>query len=170
MYRYIAVVAPIHRLDEACGDDLLSHSPHCSLCLASASASAAALMIRSSQIPSLLHRICGNGIVAAMVVTADGELLGTSFRKHSEQIADKATLITDVILDYIRLGTELHQFKLQYVELEMSLGMIGVASAGPEFFVIALADDAVVSGSLKSRVLACAAHVHDSFMPMTDAS
>ena len=127
-------------------------------------------MIRSSQIPSLLHRICGNGIVAAMVVTADGELLGSSYRKHSEQIADRATLITDVILDYIRLGTELHQFKLQYVEMEMSHGTIGVASAGPEFFIIALAEDTVASGLLKSRVLACAAHVQDSFMPITDTS
>jgi predicted regulator of Ras-like GTPase activity (Roadblock/LC7/MglB family) len=127
-------------------------------------------MIRSSQIPSLLHRISGNGIIAAMVVTADGELLGTSYRKHSERISDTATLITDVILDYIRLGTELHQFKLQYVEMEMSHGTIGVASAGPECFVIALAEETVASGLLKSRVLACGAHVQDSLMPMTDAS
>ena len=117
----------------------------------------------------MLHRISGNDILAAMVVSADGELLGTSYRKKSELNADRATLITDMILDYIRLGTELHQFKLKYVEMEMSQGTIGVASAGPDCFVIALAEQGVAPGSLKSRVLACAAHVQDSFMPVSDA-
>lgn len=118
----------------------------------------------------MLHRISGNGILAAMVVSADGELLGTSYRKNSELNADRATLITDMVLDYIRLGTELHQFKLKYVEMEMSQGTIGVASAGPDCFVVALAEQTVAPGLLKSRVLACAAHVQDSFMPVTEAS
>lgn len=105
-----------------------------------------------------------------MVVTADGELLGTSYRKQSNLNADRATLITDMILDYIRLGTELRQWKLQYVEMEMSLGTIGVASAGPDCFVIALAEHTVPSGLLKARVLACASHVQESLMPVTDSS
>jgi hypothetical protein len=41
-------------------------------------------MLRSSQIPPMLHRISGNGVFAAMVVTADGELLGTSYQNNSE--------------------------------------------------------------------------------------
>ena len=128
-------------------------------------------MIRSSQIPPLLHRITGNGIKSAMLVTGDGELLGTSHSRHAEHHEDQATLITDVILDYNRLGTELHQLKLPYVEIELSHATIGVASAGSsDCLVIALADDTVASGLLKSRVLACASHVHDSFMPMSDAS
>jgi predicted regulator of Ras-like GTPase activity (Roadblock/LC7/MglB family) len=112
----------------------------------------------------------GNGIQAAMVVTADGELLGTSYRKQTDLHADRATLITDITLDYIRLGTELNQRNLQYLEMEMGLGTIGVASAGTECFVIALGEHTVPSGLLKARVLACASHLQESLIPVTDAA
>lgn len=126
-------------------------------------------MIRSSQVPSLLHRIKGDGILEAMLVTPDGELLGTSYRRQSEEHADRATLITDICLDYIRLGNEFNQHTLTYMELNMSQGTIGVAHAGPECFCMLLGSHTVPSGLLKKRTLACASHVRDSLMPLTDA-
>lgn len=127
-------------------------------------------MIRSFQIPPMLYRITGDGINEAMVVTADGELLGTSHRRPSPKHSHKATLITDITLDYIRLGNELNQRQLTYSEMEMSENTIGIASAGPECFVIAIADQDIEAGLLKARVTACAAHVKGSLMPLTDAS
>jgi len=118
----------------------------------------------------MLYRITGNGIHEAMVVTSDGELLGTSHRRSSSKHSHKATLITDITLDYIRLGNELNQRQLTYSEMEMSDATIGIASAGPECFVIAIAEQNVASGLLKDRVTACAAHVKGSLMPLTDAS
>jgi predicted regulator of Ras-like GTPase activity (Roadblock/LC7/MglB family) len=126
-------------------------------------------MLRSSQIPPMLHRISGNGVFAAMVVTADGELLGTSYQNNSELNSNRSTLITDMISDYMRLGMDLYQRKLRYIEIEMSEGVIGVASAGPQCFVMALADKTTLSGLLKSRVLACASHVQDSLIPVMEA-
>mmetsp|Transcript_649 Transcript_649/g.776 ORF Transcript_649/g.776 Transcript_649/m.776 type:complete len:128 (+) Transcript_649:98-481(+) len=126
-------------------------------------------MIRSCNIPPLLDRITGNGIREAMVVTSDGELLGTSRHRPSSEVSDKATLITDIALDYIRLGTELNQRQLTYSEIEMGSATIGIASAGPECFVIAIAERDVASGLLKAQVTACASHVRGSLMPLTDA-
>jgi predicted regulator of Ras-like GTPase activity (Roadblock/LC7/MglB family) len=115
----------------------------------------------------MLYRITGDGILGAMVVTSDGELLGTS-KNSSSSTADRATLVTDVALDYIRLGNELNEQRLEYLEIDTTDATVGVASAGPECFVIAIASPDVPAGLLRARVTACAAHVEGSLIPLTE--
>lgn len=90
-------------------------------------------MIRSTKIPSVLNRICDNGIYMALMVTSDGELLGVSNRytppssssstHESTDVADipslvkelpdpesLSTLIADIAMDYYRLGFEFAAF------------------------------------------------------------
>mmetsp|Transcript_23382 Transcript_23382/g.33527 ORF Transcript_23382/g.33527 Transcript_23382/m.33527 type:complete len:129 (-) Transcript_23382:1040-1426(-) len=126
-------------------------------------------MIRSRHVPPLLQRITGNGIFFAAVVTSDGELLGTShYGKQSYQNADGSTLLTDISTDYMRLGDELQQSHMDYIEIEMSKCLIGIATAGPDCLVIAEAKPTVCEGLLKSRVMACASHIQDALIPLTD--
>ena len=83
-------------------------------------------MIRSCRIPPILNRICDDVIHSALLVTADGELLGASTRKSSSTlfgspsdatntttyynttgaIESLGTLIADIAVDYHRLGEE----------------------------------------------------------------
>jgi len=81
-------------------------------------------MIRSTRIPPILNRICDDTIHSALLVTADGELLGASTRKCSPSlfpasssdssslasstsaIENLGTLIADIAVDYQRLGEE----------------------------------------------------------------
>jgi hypothetical protein len=86
-------------------------------------------MIRSTRIPSVLNRICDNGIYMVLMVTSDGELLGVSNRytppppSSSSPVVDipllvkelpdpesLATLIADIAMDYYRLGFEFAMF------------------------------------------------------------
>ena len=125
-------------------------------------------MIRSRQVPPLLSRICGDGIQSASIMTSDGELLGSSYRRHSESHGDRVSLVADLTADYVRLGAELRQRQLYYLQVELSKGIIGVASAGPDCFVTAFADPTVPTGMLKARLTACAAHVQEAFTPLTE--
>jgi hypothetical protein len=72
-------------------------------------------MIRSCRIPPILNRICnGDGVLsAAMLVTADGELLGSTCSTfvspatgEKESMESLGTLIADIAVDYQRLGEE----------------------------------------------------------------
>jgi hypothetical protein len=80
-------------------------------------------MIRSCRIPPILNRICDDVIHTALLVTADGELLGASTKKSSASlftppaegvsasttsgaIENLGTLIADIAVDYHRLGEE----------------------------------------------------------------
>jgi hypothetical protein len=86
-------------------------------------------MIRSCRIPPILNRICDDVIHSALLVTADGELLGASTKKSSSSlfgsppdaapssspapatntvgaIESLGTLIADIAVDYHRLGEE----------------------------------------------------------------
>jgi hypothetical protein len=78
-----------------------------------------AIMIRSTCIPSVLNRICdGKTIVSALLVTADGELLGASTNTNNSpknaittalQLKNPesfGTLLADIAMDYHRLGEE----------------------------------------------------------------
>lgn len=121
------------------------------------------MMIRSRQVPPLLKRICGDGIRTASIITSEGELLGSS---QCDDVADKAALVADITTDYARLGQELQQRQLYYLEMEMSEGLIGVASAGSECFVVAFADKSAAPGILKARLTACASHVQEAFSPL----
>jgi len=71
-------------------------------------------MIRSCRIPSVLRRICTDNVIqTALLVTTDGELLGstaTTFLSPDgttkESIESLGTLIADIAIDYGRLGEE----------------------------------------------------------------
>ena len=71
-------------------------------------------MIRSCRIPSILSRICvGDDVIqTAMLVTNDGELLGSTSSTYvntdgnRESIENLGTLIADIAVDYQRLGDE----------------------------------------------------------------
>ena len=73
-------------------------------------------MIRARRIPPLLDRILGDGITTALLLTGDGELLGSatldaeSSSSSSEVKLDTSSLgalVAEVARDYIRAGTDL---------------------------------------------------------------
>ena len=71
-------------------------------------------MIRSARIPSVLRRICTDNIIqTALLVTTDGELLGSTATTFvspdgtsTESIESLGTLIADIAIDYGKLGDE----------------------------------------------------------------
>ena len=71
-------------------------------------------MIRSCRIPSVLQRICTDNIIqTALLVTTDGELLGSTATTFisadgtsKESIESLGTLIADIAIDYMQLGNE----------------------------------------------------------------
>lgn len=87
-------------------------------------------MIRSTRIPPILNRICDDVVHSALLVTADGELLGASTKRstsslfppttnntsnnstattadhHNDMMDNLGTLIADIAVDYQRLGEE----------------------------------------------------------------
>jgi len=71
-------------------------------------------MIRSCRIPSVLQRICTDNVIqTALLVTTDGELLGSTATTFvspdgttKESIESLGTLIADIAVDYSRLGEE----------------------------------------------------------------
>lgn len=80
-------------------------------------------MIRSTRIPPILNRICDDVVYSALLVTADGELLGASTKRSTSSLVPPAiasaaasgvgddmdhlgTLIADIAVDYQRLGEE----------------------------------------------------------------
>lgn len=70
-------------------------------------------MIRSARIPSVLSRICADNVIqTAVLVTADGELLGSTSPTFigvdgkQESVEHLGTLIADIAVDYQRLGDE----------------------------------------------------------------
>ncbi|VEU36048.1 unnamed protein product [Pseudo-nitzschia multistriata] len=92
-----------------------------------------ARMIRSCRIPSVLRRICTDNVIqTALLVTTDGELLGstaTTFLSPDgttrESIDSLGTLIADIAVDYGRLGEE-------YANLDpVPLAPVGPAQQAP---------------------------------------
>ena len=87
-------------------------------------------MIRSTRIPPILNRICDDVVHSALLVTADGELLGASTKRSAaslfpptavtsttdnnnnnnnntiDMMDNLGTLIADIAVDYQRLGEE----------------------------------------------------------------
>jgi predicted regulator of Ras-like GTPase activity (Roadblock/LC7/MglB family) len=119
----------------------------------------------------MLSRICGNGIQAALLVTTDGELLGTSSpldETLEKSICETGSLITDIAADYQRLGHELDSPSLQFLLLELDLSTVAVCSAGKDCLVICLADPATPHGMIKARLQALASHVKEALTPLTE--
>ena len=110
-------------------------------------------MIRSTHIPIILNRICDDTrIRSALLVTADGELLGasatvalTSPLPQLPPPESLGTLLTDIAWDYQRLGEEyatLHpdttstttasssssSSTMECIFLEMEYGTVGISS------------------------------------------
>uniref|UniRef100_A0A7S2P5S0 Roadblock/LAMTOR2 domain-containing protein n=1 Tax=Leptocylindrus danicus TaxID=163516 RepID=A0A7S2P5S0_9STRA len=70
-------------------------------------------MIRARRIPPLLNRVLGDGITTALLLTGDGELLGSA-TLEGENISEVkldtpslGALVAEVARDYIRAGTDL---------------------------------------------------------------
>ena len=129
------------------------------------------MMIRSCHIPPLLSRICGDGIQAALLVTTDGELLGTSYPFPEDDLGnlcEVGSLVTEIAADYQRLGHELDSPHLDFLTLELELGTVAVSSSGSDCFVIAIANPKTPHGMIKARLQALASHVQEALTPLTD--
>eukprot|EP00531_Pseudo-nitzschia_arenysensis_P013752 CAMPEP_0116134672 /NCGR_PEP_ID=MMETSP0329-20121206/10776_1 /TAXON_ID=697910 /ORGANISM="Pseudo-nitzschia arenysensis, Strain B593" /LENGTH=192 /DNA_ID=CAMNT_0003629409 /DNA_START=187 /DNA_END=765 /DNA_ORIENTATION=- len=94
-------------------------------------------MIRSARIPSVLRRICTDNVIqTALLVTTDGELLGstaTTFLSPDgttkESIESLGTLIADIAVDYGKLGEEYANLDPPKTIHTTSSGGASVASA-----------------------------------------
>ena len=71
-------------------------------------------MLRASNIPPLLSRITGDGIHTALLVTSDGELLGSSgtssdcvTKKDDTYFANVGSLLAEVTSEYKRAGNDI---------------------------------------------------------------
>jgi len=72
-------------------------------------------MLRSSRIPPLLSTICSDGIYQALLVTSDGEILGSTSasepkdeeKKEELDMESIGALIAEISGDYRRVGNEL---------------------------------------------------------------
>jgi hypothetical protein len=152
-------------------------------------------MIRSCRIPDVLKRICTDNIIqTALLVTSDGELLGSTATTFvsadgtsKESIESLGTLIADIALDYISLGDEyalldavthsqvpLAQPKkshLQCLLIELEQGLVGVSTCvGVDCMVIAIAAPSAPLGSVKARLLATTEYVQEALSPLTETS
>jgi predicted regulator of Ras-like GTPase activity (Roadblock/LC7/MglB family) len=119
----------------------------------------------------MLSRICGNGIQAALLVTTDGELLGTSSpldETLEKSICETGSLITEIAADYQRLGHELDSPTLKFLLLELELITVAVCSAGKDCLVICMADPTTPHGMIKARLRALASHVKEALTPLTE--
>ena len=145
-------------------------------------------MIRSCRIPQILSRICDDSVIeSAMLVTSDGELLGTTSTTfvnpegQRESMEHLGTLIADIAVDYQRLGEEYgtidstttlsKKSHLQCLLLEMEQGLIGVSGCvGIDCFVIGLAGPSAPPGMIKAKLQALAEHVQEALSPLTETS
>ena len=108
-------------------------------------------MIRSCRIPSVLQRICTDNIIqTALLVTTDGELLGSTATTFisadgtsKESIESLGTLIADIAIDYMQLGNE-------YANLDIGGGDTAAAAAGTSTPTSAAAAAAATTSSSSS--------------------
>ena len=127
-------------------------------------------MIRSGRIPPVLNRICDEQIPTAMLVTTDGELLGTSNLYPNKAINAESlgTLLADIAVDYKRLGEEYaaaaekRSSHLDGLLISFQGGLCGAASCEPDCFVLAVAKPDTPPGLLKARLRSLADHVQES--------
>jgi predicted regulator of Ras-like GTPase activity (Roadblock/LC7/MglB family) len=139
-------------------------------------------MIRSCRIPPVLNRICdGDNIRSALLVTSDGELLGTSTTTptNNNMTAESfGTLVADIAADYVRLGeeyagidgTEQRKSHMQCLLLELQDGLIGVASCSHDCLVVAVAAHDAPPGLIRARLVAASAFIQESFSTLSDGT
>ena len=137
-------------------------------------------MIRSRHIPQVLDRICDEkAILSAVLVTMDGELLGTS-TNTSALLPDPesfGTLVADIAVEYIRLGDESNTStnrtkttatQLQCLLLELDLGIVAASQCGPDFLVLAVAAPDAPPGAIKARIEAVSVFVQEALSTLTE--
>lgn len=145
-------------------------------------------MIRSARIPSVLSRICTDKVIqTAVLVTADGEMLGSTSSTfvgvdgNRESIEHLGTLIADIAVDYQRLGDEYagldgnttttKKSHLQCLLLELEQGLVGVSSCiGSDVLIIGIAAPNAPLGMIKARLETIAEHVQEALSPLTEIS
>lgn len=145
-------------------------------------------MIRSARIPSVLSRICSDKVIqTAVLVTADGEMLGSTSSTfvgvdgNRESIEHLGTLIADIAVDYQRLGDEYagldgnttttKKSHLQCLLLELEQGLVGVSSCiGSDVLIIGIAAPNAPLGMIKARLETIAEHVQEALSPLTEIS
>jgi hypothetical protein len=144
-------------------------------------------MIRSARIPSVLSRICSDEVIqTAILVTADGELLGSTSPTfvgvdgNRESIDSLGTLIADIDIDYQRLGDEYagideqspaKKSHLQCLLLELEQGLVGVSSCiGSDVLIIGIAAPNAPLGMIKARLETITEHVQEALSPLTETS
>lgn len=143
-------------------------------------------MIRSARIPHVLSRICTDQVIqSAVLVTADGELLGstsTTFISPDgtrESIESLGTLIADIAVDYQRLGDEYagldgsgnaqKKSHLQCLFLELEQGLVAVSSCvGVDCFIIAIAAPNAALGMIKAKLQAITEFVQEGLSPLKE--
>lgn len=154
-------------------------------------------MIRSCRIPPILNRVCDDVIHSAFLVTADGELLGSSTKKSTlalfppnategsptsssstVAVENLGTLIADIAVDYQRLGEEYlgldgqqrsNKSSLQCLLMELELGLVAVSSCGGfDCLVIAIASPTAPLGLLKARLQTLALYVQEALSPLAE--
>ena len=147
-------------------------------------------MIRSCRIPPILNRVCDDVIHSALLVTADGELLGASTKKSSASlfatdstsmasgaIENLGTLVADIAVDYHRLGEEYagvdgaqrSKSQLQCLLMELELGLVAVSSCGSfDCLVIAIASPTAPLGLVKARIQTLALYVQEALSPLAE--
>jgi hypothetical protein len=152
-------------------------------------------MIRSCRIPDILKRICTDNVIqTALLVTSDGELLGSTATTFvspdgtsKESIQSLGTLIADIAMDYTSLGDEYAMLDevphsqeappqrkkshLQCLLIELEQGLVGVtACVGVDCLVIAIAAPSAPLGSVKARLQATAEYVQEALSPLNEIS
>jgi len=141
-------------------------------------------MIRSCRLPPVLNRICdGDNIRSALLVTSDGELLGTS-TKNDDAAPMKdpesfGTLVADIAVDYLRLGEEYAavdavqrtRSQMKFLLLELDEGMVGVSvCVGTDCFAICVASPDAPPGLVKARLQEIAQYVGEALSTLADGS
>jgi hypothetical protein len=144
-------------------------------------------MIRSARIPHILSRICTDHVIqTAVLVTSDGELLGstsTTFVSPDgstrESVEHLGTLIADIAVDYQRLGNEYaaldgtpptqKKSHMQCLLLELEQGLVGVSGCvGVDCLVIAIAAPNAPLGTITARLQAITEFVQEALSPLTE--
>jgi predicted regulator of Ras-like GTPase activity (Roadblock/LC7/MglB family) len=128
-------------------------------------------MIRSCRIPAVLNRICSDHIQTALLVTLDGELLGSSTSSmHDPETL--GSLVAEIALDYQRLGEDLAdsaKSQMQALFLQTDNCLIGVCPC-LDCLVIGLAEPGAPPGLVKARLQALAAHVQEGLLLLTETN
>ena len=142
-------------------------------------------MIRSCRIPPVLNRICDEQIPTALLVTLDGELLGTSnIYPHVKDPESFGTLLADIAVDYKRLGEEYasaatteqrprssSSSHLQCLLIQFDGGLAGAAACeSADCLVLAMAKPDTPPGLLKARLQSLADHVQESMSLLMEST